>query len=440
MGGGSDAEAALHKLRKLAANRECVNCRAQSRLGFGAICVKFGTFVCNHCKTSHQAISHRVKSATMSTWTMEEVDALRKRNGGGNEVARAKWFAKWTSKDEERYMPHEGDKIDKWKELIIMVYEDKRWYDPDAEVSSSLSTDKTSKRQSSASAMKDTANMFGSLTIKSKSSAPEPNDELDLFGGTGDSGFDAFNSAQISQTKPSTGLEDDFDFFSSSSEPSMSAAPASVDTTTQGFSFIQPTFPPSSAPRSTHQTSMANVPFPSSLSNSDDPFAILHQPQAIQGRGGAQNMQAFQQQKQQPVHYGGNSSAPVTQLQHQQQQHQQFQPMLHQQQQHQPQPDLSAQMANFSAPKSDDPFASLHMPAQVHQPQPMQMPMQTGRPMGMANTHQMHPSAYHLSSSATASSSSSSSSQTTNRLNRMGLFAGCIEETENLGNSTWLIG
>jgi hypothetical protein len=38
--------------------------------------VKYSTFVCDMCKTSHQAISHRCKSVSMSTWTLAEVNAL----------------------------------------------------------------------------------------------------------------------------------------------------------------------------------------------------------------------------------------------------------------------------------------------------------------------------------------------------------------------------
>ena len=57
--------------------------------------MKFQTFVCNNCKTSHQAYSHRVKSATMSNWTGDEVNKLRAKNGGGNAAARRVWLGKW---------------------------------------------------------------------------------------------------------------------------------------------------------------------------------------------------------------------------------------------------------------------------------------------------------------------------------------------------------
>lgn len=54
--------------------------------------MKYKTFVCDLCKTSHQAISHRVKSLTMSTWTLDEVKELEDQSGGGNNAARHIWL------------------------------------------------------------------------------------------------------------------------------------------------------------------------------------------------------------------------------------------------------------------------------------------------------------------------------------------------------------
>ena len=86
------AEALLKSLRKLEGNKICPNCGTVSEFGFGKVCAKFNTFVCDLCKTSHQAISHRVKSITMSTWTMDEVRALMDENGGGNNACRHIWL------------------------------------------------------------------------------------------------------------------------------------------------------------------------------------------------------------------------------------------------------------------------------------------------------------------------------------------------------------
>jgi len=90
------AEEMLKRVRRIKENLTCPNCgtMAPSSLGFTSICVKFKTFVCDLCKTSHQAISHRCKSVSMSTWTLEEVLDLTKQRLGGNQVARHVWLSK----------------------------------------------------------------------------------------------------------------------------------------------------------------------------------------------------------------------------------------------------------------------------------------------------------------------------------------------------------
>lgn len=123
-----DPEAILKKLRKLESNRVCPNCGVEATIvGFGNVCVKFRTFVCDLCKTSHQAISHRVKSVTMSTWTHEEVCSLR---DGGNSVALRTWLAKAPAIG-QRYnggaRPKSGDKIEVYKKFILDCY-DKRMF------------------------------------------------------------------------------------------------------------------------------------------------------------------------------------------------------------------------------------------------------------------------------------------------------------------------
>eukprot|EP01031_Cornospumella_fuschlensis_P035316 gene35316-42793_t len=52
----STADNRLKKLRKAEGNMTCPNCgtKAQSGIGFGNVCVKFKTFICDACKTSHQ--------------------------------------------------------------------------------------------------------------------------------------------------------------------------------------------------------------------------------------------------------------------------------------------------------------------------------------------------------------------------------------------------
>lgn len=47
----NSAENLLKKLRRLDSNMSCPNCdtHAQPGIGFGNVCVKFKTFVCDHC-------------------------------------------------------------------------------------------------------------------------------------------------------------------------------------------------------------------------------------------------------------------------------------------------------------------------------------------------------------------------------------------------------
>jgi transposase-like protein len=46
------AEILLKKVRKIEENLVCPNCGTFNQYGFGNVCVKFKTFVCDLCKTS----------------------------------------------------------------------------------------------------------------------------------------------------------------------------------------------------------------------------------------------------------------------------------------------------------------------------------------------------------------------------------------------------
>eukprot|EP00957_Ditylum_brightwellii_P141490 10778721-Ditylum_brightwellii.AAC.1 len=118
------AELAVKKLARLPGNTVCANCGTTKKLGFSTICIKYYTFVCNMCKTSHQAISHRCKSLTMSSWTDAEVVALKR---GGNDVARNTWLAN-APPIGTGGRPREGDHVDVFKRFIVDVYERKRYY------------------------------------------------------------------------------------------------------------------------------------------------------------------------------------------------------------------------------------------------------------------------------------------------------------------------
>mmetsp|Transcript_33939 Transcript_33939/g.39332 ORF Transcript_33939/g.39332 Transcript_33939/m.39332 type:complete len:433 (+) Transcript_33939:172-1470(+) len=119
------AEAAVKKLAKLPQNVICPNCGTSKKFGFGTVCIKFLTFVCNECKSSHQAISHRCKSLTMSAWTQGEALALQK---AGNDIARQTWLAS-APPIGTMGRPKPGDSLNVYKSFVVDVYERKKYWD-----------------------------------------------------------------------------------------------------------------------------------------------------------------------------------------------------------------------------------------------------------------------------------------------------------------------
>jgi Putative GTPase activating protein for Arf len=118
------AEQKVRKLARLPSNSICPNCGKFQKFGFSTICAKFGTFVCNECKSSHQAISHRCKSLTMSSWDAAEVDALER---SGNESARNTWLAN-APPCGTAGRPQPGDDISVYKAFVVNAYERRMYY------------------------------------------------------------------------------------------------------------------------------------------------------------------------------------------------------------------------------------------------------------------------------------------------------------------------
>jgi Putative GTPase activating protein for Arf len=118
------AEDRVKQLAKLKTNTVCPNCGYEKKFGFGTVCIKFLTFVCNECKSSHQAISHRCKSLTMSSWTNDEVEALAR---GGNLMARRTWL-KHAPPEGTGGRPSHGMDINVYKRFIVQTYEERRYY------------------------------------------------------------------------------------------------------------------------------------------------------------------------------------------------------------------------------------------------------------------------------------------------------------------------
>lgn len=125
-------EKELQRLRRLPENRVCPNCRAESQLGFGAVCMAFKTFVCDQCKSAHQSFSHRTKSVNMSVWQMSEVKALDEHNGGGNREAQRRYLARLP--DSER--PTKDSSLEAIKRFVERAYIEQRWVCPEGELAS----------------------------------------------------------------------------------------------------------------------------------------------------------------------------------------------------------------------------------------------------------------------------------------------------------------
>ena len=121
----ASAEVAIKKLARVGGNTICPNCGTEKKFGFGTVCMKYLTFVCNECKSSHQAISHRCKSLTMSSWTDGEIIQIR--TVGGNDRARATWLA-MAPPPGQNGRPSPGSSIDVYKSFIVDVYERKQYY------------------------------------------------------------------------------------------------------------------------------------------------------------------------------------------------------------------------------------------------------------------------------------------------------------------------
>jgi hypothetical protein len=251
------AEKYLKQVRKLPSNLRCPNCGSESttNLGFGSVCVKFKTFICDLCKTSHQAISHRVKSVSMSEWTMEEVKELTAERSGGNAAALHTWLLNAPSVGctyPGGKRPRKGDDVTVFKQFILDCYEHGKFraetpFDPSSvveEITSPAGSAATSPRPGATSPVprahpttvpvrrtagslpsrsppKPVASAAPAVNLLDMSDDPVPaaapsqsgsND--DFFGSSG--GFDSFDSPP----NPNTGsAATDFDSMFGSSAP-----------------------------------------------------------------------------------------------------------------------------------------------------------------------------------------------------------------------------
>lgn len=184
--------------------------------------------MCCAGKTSHQAISHRVKSVTMSNWTDDEVNELMDENGGGNAACQHIWLAKapaYGGRYHGGARPREGDRIEVFKKFVMDCYDTGMFradtpYTPQVassesqKVSSSASHSATTTPSTSAKLSKPsqpvTADLFSfdSDPFSSSSAPAAPPASSSSFGD-----FAQFGSAPVAQP-----LADPFGFSSAPQE------------------------------------------------------------------------------------------------------------------------------------------------------------------------------------------------------------------------------
>lgn len=212
------AEKKLRKLTRLPANCICANCGTASKVGFSTICIKYHTFVCSNCKSSHQAISHRCKSVTMSTWNDAEVEELRQK---GNDYARRTWL-KNAPPVGSGGRPKQGDQIDLFKRFVVDAYERKRYYGEDE----GPQTPATAPRRVTPQAppvTRQASPARAPVTV----AAPAPAPVADLL--------DFAASSQPVLSQPAPAFQANFDAFGSSTPVPVASAPVASQS---GFGFI----------------------------------------------------------------------------------------------------------------------------------------------------------------------------------------------------------
>ncbi|KMS96554.1 hypothetical protein BVRB_8g201970 [Beta vulgaris subsp. vulgaris] len=111
-------EKIIRGLLKLPPNRRCINCNS---MGPQYVCTNFWTFVCMICSGIHREFTHRVKSVSMSKFTLQEVEALQ---NGGNQRAREIYLKDW---DLDRQRQPNSSNVDKVREFIKAVYIDRKY-------------------------------------------------------------------------------------------------------------------------------------------------------------------------------------------------------------------------------------------------------------------------------------------------------------------------
>ena len=122
-------ESPVDKLRKIAkqhpSNKKCADCGAKLPQ---CINTSNWSFICMTCAGIHREIGSKIKSLGHSTFTEEEVDAMRQTN---NEQVNGVWLANYDPQGErnkQNRQPEGNQDQAHLRNWIKKKYKDKRWY------------------------------------------------------------------------------------------------------------------------------------------------------------------------------------------------------------------------------------------------------------------------------------------------------------------------
>ncbi|GMF24882.1 unnamed protein product [Phytophthora lilii] len=195
---------------------------------------------------------------------MDEVDALREQNGGGNAAAARVWLGRWD--ETQMRKPTKDDPLDYYKQFINRVYNDKAFYDEDGVgvVGPSPSPKSSARSAPAAAAPAPVTNL---LDFDAPAASKPAAASFDAFGASSSSndGWGNFAAAPA----PAAPDNDGFAAFTSAPAPTTSGNDGFAD-----FSAAPAPAPAASANDAFGAfTAAPPAPTSNSSSNSFDPFA-----------------------------------------------------------------------------------------------------------------------------------------------------------------------
>ncbi|KYQ88381.1 Arf GTPase activating protein [Tieghemostelium lacteum] len=193
----------LWELRGLEENSKCADC-TDSYPRF--MNITHGTFVCSVCGAIHREIGDRVKAIGSDKFSKEDIEKLK---SIGNKLATEIWLSNWDSKKYPLPLPSEESKV---RDFIKMKYQEKKWYNGQADknvVVEKISTPsvvspRSSSTSSNANVMKNSGERKSNLDSKSSLSSEFENLSLGSIGGGGSSGSPSKISSTYETTSATT--------------------------------------------------------------------------------------------------------------------------------------------------------------------------------------------------------------------------------------------